>query len=72
MDDTDPFEPESQIFVGTIRFWRGGYGELVTDSGVTIPLTTQGQPALRVGARVRIVARKYKPRFFAETVTIAD
>lgn len=72
MDDTDPFEPGSQIFTGTIRFWRGGYAELVTDSGVTVPLTTQGQPAFRVGARVRIVARKYKPRFFAEKVTVAD
>ncbi len=72
MDESDPFEPGSQTFVGTIRFWRGGYGELVTDSGVTIPLSTQGQPAFRVGARVKIVARKYKPRFFAETVTNAD
>jgi hypothetical protein len=72
MDNTDPFEPGSQIFTGTIKFWRGGYGELVTDSGVTIPLTTEGHPAFRVGARVKIIARKYKPRFFAETVIVAD
>lgn len=72
MDEIDPFEPESQIFVGTIKFWRSGYGELVTDSGVTIPLNTQGQPAYRVGMRVRIVARKYKPRFFVEAVTASD
>lgn len=72
MDEIDPFEQGSQVFVGTIKVWRNGYGEIVTDSGVTIPLTTQGQPALRIGTRVRIVARKYKPRFFAEAVTAAD
>jgi hypothetical protein len=72
MDEIDPFEPESQIFVGLIKFWRNGYGELVTDSGVTVPFNTQGRPALRVGMRVRIVARKYKPRFFAEEVSAAD
>ena len=72
MDEIDPFEPGSQIFVGTVKFWRNGYGELVTDSGVTVPFTMPGQSALRVGARVRIVARKYKPRFFAESVTAAD
>jgi hypothetical protein len=44
----------------------------VTDSGVTIPLDIQGQPAYRVGTRVRIVARKYKPRYFTEAVTAAD
>jgi uncharacterized OB-fold protein len=72
MDGIDPFEPESQIFVGTVKFWRSGYGELVTDSGVTVPLNIEGQPALRVGMRVRIVARKYKPRYFAESITAAD
>jgi len=44
----------------------------VTDSGVTVPLNIEGQPALRVGMRVRIVARKYKPRYFAESITAAD
>lgn len=72
MDEIDPFEPESQVFVGTIKFWRNGYGELVTDSGVTVPLNIEGQPAYRVGTRVRIVARKYKPRYFTEAVTAAD
>ena len=72
MDEADPFEPESQIFTGTIKVWRNGYGELVTDSGVTIPLTIKDQPAFRVGARVKIVARNYKPRFFVETVTVRD
>jgi hypothetical protein len=72
MDEIDPFEPGSQIFVGTIKFSRSGYGELVTDSGVTVPFTTQSQSVFRIGTRVRIVARKYKPRFFAEAVTAAD
>jgi hypothetical protein len=72
MDEIDPFEPGSQIFVGTVKFWRNGYGELVTDSGVTVPFNTQGRPALRVGMRVRIVARKYEPRFLAEDITAAD
>jgi len=72
MDEIDPFEPGTQIFVGTVKFWRNGYGELVTDSGVTVPFSMQGQPAFRVGMRVRIVARKYRPRFFADSVTAAD
>lgn len=72
MDEADQLEPESQVFTGTVRAWRSGYGELLTDSGVTIFLTTRGQPALREGMRVTIVARKYRPRFFVEKVTSAE
>jgi hypothetical protein len=68
----DLFEPGTQVFTGTVKVWRGDYGELLTDSGVTIPLTTQGHPTVREGARVTLVARKFKPLFQVEKVIKPD
>ena len=68
MNQPDPYEPETQVFTGTVRVWRGGYGELVTDSGVTIPLTTEGQMPLPEGVRVTLVTRKLRPIFRIERV----
>ena len=64
----DLFEPETHVFTGTVKFWRGDYGELLTDSGVTVPLVTQGHPPLREGTRVTLVARKFRPLFQVEKV----
>jgi hypothetical protein len=65
----DLFEPGTHVFTGTVKVWRGDYGELLTDSGVTVPLTTQGHPTLLEGARVTLVTRKFRPLFQVEKVT---
>lgn len=68
MDNSAPVEPDAHVFTGTVKAWRGDYGELVTDSGVTIPLLTRGLPAVPVGTRLTLVARKLKPLYQIERV----
>ncbi|MCC7251822.1 hypothetical protein [Hyphomicrobium sp.] len=68
MDDSHPVEPDTHVFTGTITAWRSDYGELFTDSGVTVPLLTRGLPAVPVGTRLTLVARKFKPLFQIERV----
>lgn len=70
MDDPDPFEPGTHTFSGTVRAWRKHSAELVTDSGLSVLFhVQQGQPALPVGSRVTITARKYRPRYLVLSVT---
>jgi hypothetical protein len=64
----DLLEPGTHVFTGTVRVWRNDYAELYTDSGVTIPLITQGLPALRDGARLTVVTRRYRPLYQVEEV----
>jgi hypothetical protein len=45
---------------------------LVTDSGVTVPLLTQGHAPVREGARVTLITRKLRPRFQIERVVRAE
>lgn len=66
MDDSHPVEPGAHVFTGTITAWNSDYGELFTDSGVTVPLFTRGLPAVPVGTRLTLVARKFKPLFQIE------
>ena len=68
MDEIDAFEPGKHVFTGTVKVWRSGYGELLTDSGVTVPLVTQGHPPLREGTRVTLITRKLRPLFQIEKV----
>jgi hypothetical protein len=68
MDEVDAFEPGTHVFTGTVKVWRSGYGELLTDSGVTVPLFTQGHPSLREGTRVTLVTRKLRPLFQIEKI----
>lgn len=68
MEDPDSFEPGAHVFTGTIKTWNNVYGELVTDSGVVVPLITQGVTRMQIGSRVTIVARKLRPRFVIERV----
>ncbi len=68
MDYPAQLEPGTHVFTGTIKAWRGDYGELLTDSGVTVPLVTQGLPPLPEGTRVTLVARKFRPLFQIEKV----
>lgn len=72
MPDRRPLEDEAQVFSGVIKVWRGDYGELLTDSGVTVPLVTSGYGSIPVGARVTLVARKYKPLFQIERIVDAS
>jgi len=59
-------EPDTLVFTGTIRAWDSNFGELITDSGVTVPLVTRGLPAVAVGARLTLVVRKLKPLYQIE------
>lgn len=68
MDSFAPVEPDTHVFTGTVKAWHSDYGELVTDSGVTIPVVTRGLPPLPVGTRLTLVARKFKPLFLIEKV----
>jgi len=61
-------EPDTHVFTGIVRAWRTDYGELLTDSGVTVPLLTRGLPPLSEGTRVTLVARKLRPLFQIEKV----
>jgi hypothetical protein len=61
-------ETGTQVFSGTIRLWGADYAELLTDSGVTIQLVTRGHPQLRDGARVTVIARRYRPLYQVEEV----
>lgn len=69
MDASDLVEPNTHVFTGTVTIWRKDYGELCTDSGVTVLLLTQDMPAVPVGTRVTLVARKFKPIFQIEKMT---
>lgn len=69
MDNSAPLEPGTHVFSGTITAWRSDYGELVTDSGVTVPLLTRDLPTVPVGTRLTLVVRKFKPLFQIEKAT---
>ena len=72
MEGPDPYEPDTHVFTGTLIAWGGGYGELLTDSGVTVPLIAEGPPPVANGVRVTIVSRKLRPRFKIDRMTRAD
>lgn len=69
MGDLDLFEPGTQVFTGTVRSWSGGFGELVTDSGLSVIFVVQGQPQPQIGERITISTRRYRPVYHAATVT---
>lgn len=66
MDNGIPVEPDTHVFTGTVKAWRTDYGELLTDSGVTVPFVTRGLSPLREGTRVTLVARKLRPLYQIE------
>ncbi len=68
MDELDPFEPGTHTFSGIVKAWTPNSAELVTDSGLTVFLSTQGQPPVPVGARISIVTRKYRPCYLVVKV----
>lgn len=63
MNDLGIFEHGTQVFTGTVRSWRGPFAELVTDSGLIVTFTSEGNLGVSEGARITIVARKYLPRY---------
>lgn len=63
MDGRDPFEPGTHIFTGIVRKWRGNFCEFLTDSGIVVPLVTQGISPLTEGERMTITAKKYRPHY---------
>jgi hypothetical protein len=69
MDDVDLFEPGSHVFTGVVRSWTGNYGELVTDSGLSVIFVIQGQPQPMIGERITIKARRYRPVHHATALT---
>ena len=64
MDDLEPLEPGTHVFTGTVKGWDARYGELLTDSGFTVCLVTQGHPAVPEGTHVTVVTKKYRPCYF--------
>lgn len=72
MDEPHLFQPGTHEFTGTVKIWLPDYGEIVTDSGVTVALVTQGHPPLRVGSRVTLQTRKLKPLYQIKTVIQHD
>ncbi len=71
MGDLDLFEPGTQVFTGVVRSWTGAFGELVTDSGLSVIFVVQDRPQPLVGERITISARRYRPIYHAATVTRA-
>jgi hypothetical protein len=61
MGDLDLFEPGTQVFTGVVRSWSGAFGELVTDSGLSVIFVLQGQAQPQVGERITISARRFRP-----------
>jgi hypothetical protein len=64
----DLLEPEAHVFSGTVRVWGPHYAELVTDSGVTIPLIPRSHADVPEGARITVVVRKYRPLYQIDEV----
>jgi hypothetical protein len=73
MGDLDLFEPGTQIFTGVVRSWSGAFGELVTDSGLSLIFVLQGQGESqpKVGERITISVRRFRPVYQAATITRA-
>jgi hypothetical protein len=69
MEEIDLFEPGSHVFTGTVRSWSGSYGELVTDSGLSVIFVVQGQPQPLIGERITIKTRRYRPVHHAVSVS---
>ncbi len=63
MDDADLFEPETHSFTGVIREWGPFWGELVTDSGLSIVFVTREQEPVPQGTRIMINAKRFRPRY---------
>lgn len=63
MDDADLFEPETHTFTGVVREWGPFWGELVTDSGLSIVFVTRDQQPVPQGTRITVNAKKFRPRF---------
>jgi hypothetical protein len=67
-DKAEFFEPGTYVISGTVKLWRADYGELLTDSGVTIPIVTQGHPMMLEGARLTLQTRKLRPLYMIDKV----
>ncbi len=63
MDDADLFEPDTHTFTGVVKEWGPFWGELVTDSGLSIVFVTRDQQPVPQGTRININAKKFRPRF---------
>lgn len=61
MDESELLEPDTRVFFGRLTRWKDRQAHLVTDSGLTVVLETNGVKPLPEGARVTVVARKYLP-----------
>ena len=68
MEDQDLFEPGSHVFSGVVKSWRGNFGELVTDSGLTVLFVVAGQPQPLIGERITISSRRYRPVYHVTAV----
>ncbi len=61
MDASELLETDTRVFTGKLTDWRQQRAKLVTDSGLTILLATNGLQPVAEGVRVTVVTRKYLP-----------
>lgn len=71
MDDADLFEPDTHTFTGVVKEWGPFWGELVTDSGLSIVFVTRDQPQVAQGTRIAINAKKFRPRYLPTRIARA-
>lgn len=71
MDDLTLFEPETHTFTGVVKDWGPFWGELVTDSGLSIVFVTRDQAAVAQGTRITVDAKKFRPRFLPTRISRA-
>lgn len=71
MDDADLFEPDTHTFTGVVKEWGPFWGELVTDSGLSIVFVTRDQPIVAQGTRIAINAKKFRPRYLPTRIARA-
>ncbi len=70
MNEPDLFEPNEHVFTGTVTSWEQSYGELVTDSGVVVRFITEAHAPMSSGTRITISAKRFRPCYKIEHLTV--
>lgn len=63
MDESEHLEADPRVFAGMLTHCQDRRARLLTDSGLTVVLETNGLPPIPVGSRVTVVTRKYLPLY---------
>lgn len=71
VDEGELLEADTRVFAGRLTHWRDRRAKLLTDSGLTVLLVTNGVPPIAEGSRVTVVTRKYLPLYQAVRIVPA-